>query len=391
MKNRKSVLLITHELSNTGAPILCRRISEEFKKNGYKTVIISLCRGRVSEKVRQAAHEVRVVNIRHSYLKKVLRMINPKWGKEKSWRLGILLYYYKLRGFNKAIVNSIESGNIIPYLKKNNFKFITLVHEMESVYEKFNAYDKLDYISEHSDTIVFPAEAVKSEFLGAVSVNPTGKMLIRPQGYYKKETALTNKEIARKKISEKLGLEGDARFIIGSGAIDIIKGVDFVPLIMNRLKEYQNLHFLWLGEINKSPYMASVKAQIKKMGLEKRIHFMGYIDDSDLYNNILCGCDAFVLTSREDPMPSVMAEAIAMRIPVIAFKKSGGAEELLADGRGLLAEYGDINHMAEIISDVIDNKTDVQSITNVAYDHLKKNLVFEDYVAALEEILFEEE
>lgn len=391
MKNQKSVLLITHELSNTGAPILCRRISEEFKKNGYRTVIISLCRGRVSDKVKKAADEVRVVNIRHSYLKKVLRMINPKWGREKSWRLSILLYYYKLRGFNKAIVNSIESGNIIPYLKKNNFKFITLVHEMESVYEKFNAYDKLNYIAEYSHTIVFPAEAVKSEFLDSASVNPTGKMLIRPQGYYKKETALTDKATARRKISENLGLKEDARFIMGSGAIDIIKGVDLVPLIMGRLRKYENLHFLWLGEKNTTPYMASVKAQIKKMGLQNRIHFMGYIDNNDLYNNILCGCDAFILTSREDPMPSVMAEAIAMKIPVIAFRKSGGAEELLADGRGLLADYCDIDDMSEAISEVLDNKVEIQRVTNAAYDYLKQKLVFEEYVAALEEILFEEE
>lgn len=379
----KKILLISHELSNTGAPILCRNISAELKRMGYSTVIISLCKGKVTHKFLESADEIKVVNIRHSYIKKALRMINPKWGREKSSRLNHLIKHYWRKGYKKAIVNSMESGSIVPYMKKNGYEIITLVHEMKSVYERFNAYDKLENISQYSDYVVFPGNAVKNDFLEASGKEIKGKICMIPQGLYKKQTNICNHETARQKLNDIFMADEESKYLVCSGAFAIIKGVDFAPLILNRLREHKELHLIWMGEIIKDPYSVAVINQIKRMGMEKRIHFTGFIDDEEKYNNILCGSEAFLLLSREDPMPSVMAEAIAMKLPVVAFKGSGGAEELLGEGRGILAEYCDINDICDKIELILTKKINIDNIKNDAYTYLNKNLVFKDYVEKL--------
>ena len=385
--DEKSILLISHEISNTGAPILCRRISEQLKANGYKTVFISLCNGVVTDKIKNAADEVKVINIRNSLIKKVLRLLNPKWGKQKSLRLELLLKHYRRKGYGKVIVNSMESGSVVPSLKKNGYKIVTLVHEMSSVYEKFNNYYKIDNIVQSSDYIVFPSKYVKQEFLENATKDVLANIEMFPQGCYKEASEIKEKSEARTNIAKTLKLPVDSRFLVCSGAFDMIKGTDLVPLIMDKLREYENLNILWLGEVKKSPYSISVISQIKRMGLEKRIHFLGFVDDAEKYNDILCGSEAFLLTSREDPMPSVMAEAISMKLPVVAFKGSGGAEELLSQGRGLLANYCDIDDYCSKIKLILDDEIDIDAINDRAYKFLKENLVFEDYVNKLENLL----
>ena len=41
--------------------------------------------------------------------------------------------------------------------------------------------------------------------------------------------------------------------------------------------------------------------------------------------------DAFVLTSREDPFPTVVLEAMSVGVPVVAFAESGGIPEFLTE------------------------------------------------------------
>ncbi len=385
--DEKSILLISHELSNTGAPILCRKISKQLKEQGYRTVLISLCNGKITEQMKAEADEIKVVNIRNSYVKKALRLLNPKWGQEKSLRLKFLIKHYRKKGYGKVIVNSMESGSVLPMLKKNGYRILTLVHEMSSVYEKFNSYHKIDNIVQDSDYIVFPSKFVKNEFLANASKEVKAKTDIFPQGCYKESVGIKDKLKAGESIAESLNLPKNSRFLVACGAFDMIKGTDFIPLIMDRLSEYRNLNILWLGEFKKTPYSVSVLSQINRMGLEDRIHFLGFIDDNEKYNNILCGSEAFLLTSREDPFPSVMLEAMSMKVPVIAFAGSGGAEELLSEGRGLLARYCDIEDYCKKIKLVLDGATDVEGIKEKAYKHLKEKLVFKDYVTKLEDIL----
>jgi glycosyltransferase involved in cell wall biosynthesis len=57
-------------------------------------------------------------------------------------------------------------------------------------------------------------------------------------------------------------------------------------------------------------------------------HMAGYRSDVSTF---FSGADAFVLTSREDPFPAVVMEALYASLPVIAFDGSGGMPDVLRD------------------------------------------------------------
>lgn len=76
--------------------------------------------------------------------------------------------------------------------------------------------------------------------------------------------------------------------------------------------------------------------QIRQSNLEGRVHFIPFIKDKQKYHELLRHADVFWLTSREDPFPSVILEAMKYKIPVVAFKNSGGVNTMLDEGRGNL-------------------------------------------------------
>jgi hypothetical protein len=74
----------------------------------------------------------------------------------------------------------------------------------------------------------------------------------------------------------------------------------------------------------------------------------GYRDDM---HAVFSAADAFALTSREDPFPTVVLEALSAGLPVVAFDRSGGIPDMLREtGQGDVVPYGDLTAMAATIA-----------------------------------------
>ena len=69
-------------------------------------------------------------------------------------------------------------------------------------------------------------------------------------------------------------------------------------------------------------------------------------------SDYLSAADVLLLTSREDPYPTVVMEALAAGVPVMAFRECGGFVELLDDRDfGHLIPFGDLEVLvATVIS-----------------------------------------
>ena len=76
----------------------------------------------------------------------------------------------------------------------------------------------------------------------------------------------------------------------------------------------------------------------------------GFLRDPDAF---FAAADAFLLTSREDPFPSVVLEALDVEVPVIAFADGGGYVELLDRGCGVLVPDFDPAAMARSLAAVL--------------------------------------
>lgn len=380
------IILITHDLTRTGAPILCQKISETLKKNGYYPIIISLRKGTVSQKFIDSACEIHIADAAGSYFQRILRKLFRPDEEVRNKKLEKILKRLANKGINKAIVNTVVSGSSTPILNHLGIKSVCLIHEMRASCQILKAENKINQISQYADFVVFPSECVKSDFL-EISSGMKGKMVTMPQGYYKGVFGIEKDSSYRKKLIAKLDIPKDSKIFIGAGSMNFGKGTDLLPLIAKKLEKHKNFHYIWLGAPNDEMYGIWLKNQIRKMELEDRIHFIGYIDGDKEYLEIMCGCEAFLLLSREDSMPSVLFEAMAAKIPILAFKCSGGAQDILAEDRGFLLEYMDLDAYSKVLSGLEINKEFVDQMTEKAYNYLREHMDFKNYVQDIMKLL----
>ncbi len=240
------------------------------------------------------------------------------------------------QGVKSAVINTTVSGLMVPILKQCGFRVISLIHELPRLIKDYDLQEHVKAIAQYADKVVFAAYPVQEGFESFARLNKE-QIIIRPQGLYKKNTiqSLEMIRIARLSLRKRFHLAKDSQIILGVGFADHRKGIDiFVRSAIEILHEGRKVYFLWLG--NFEPQLEQeIQQAITESGFDKFFIFPGLDYDTDVY---YAGADIYALTSREDPFPSVVLEALDAQTPVVAFSAAGGAAEILARGGGVLVD-----------------------------------------------------
>ncbi len=95
---------------------------------------------------------------------------------------------------------------------------------------------------------------------------------------------------------------------------------------------------------------AALADRARELGLARRIHFLGHVEDPRLVDSAYRGARVFVLPSEYEAFGLVLLEALAQGAPVVATRVGGVPEVLGEDGRaGVLVEPGSAEVLAEEI------------------------------------------
>ena len=137
----------------------------------------------------------------------------------------------------------------------------------------------------------------------------------------------------------------------------------FIEVAKELLKLNKQYQFLIVGDTfpGYEAYEEELKTLVSENDLHQKIHFLGYRTDVD---DILVKTDLFFHPSiAPDPLPTVLFEAIKLKVPVVA-TKLGGAVEILDNGNcGLLVPYNNAKKVAELINDYFkDEKLKILNI-----------------------------
>jgi glycosyltransferase involved in cell wall biosynthesis len=101
----------------------------------------------------------------------------------------------------------------------------------------------------------------------------------------------------------------------------------------------------------------ALEEQARALGLEGRVHFLGYRDDIP---DLLAACDLFVLPSLFEGLPISVLEAMAAGKPVVA-TRIGGTDEAVEHGvTGLLVPARDAEVLAAAIRQLLSNPADAR-------------------------------
>ena len=142
------------------------------------------------------------------------------------------------------------------------------------------------------------------------------------------------------------------------GRISPTKGQrEFVLAAARVLDDHPDATFRIIGSamFNEADYETEVRGLVDEQGLGDRVHFCGFAKDVAAAMRQL---DLLVHASPvPEPFGQVIAEAMALGVPVIA-TDAGGAVEVLRDGNqelGLLVPPGDSEALAEAIARTLDD------------------------------------
>lgn len=275
-------------------------------------------------------------------------------------------------GFRRAILNSAASAPLAEALAEAGIANLFLIHELPNMLRHRGLGESVAQACANAASVVVPAGIV-TESLG-LSGHPALKVL--PQGLYA-DTVFDPAERAARRAS--LGLSARDRLVIGAGYADMRKGFDLFLQLCRGLGA--RARGVWLGDID--PALREALHQDIGQAIASGLLLMpGRVSD---VSGWLSAADVFVLTSREDPYPSVVLEALASGLPCIAFEGSGGAPELIGSFRvlghpGGVVPFGDVSAMARACRELGVRATEPRAALGA---RARERLRFGPYVEAL--------
>ena len=246
--------------------------------------------------------------------------------------------------FVAAIVNSLASGEAVPPLAARDVPTLLLAHEMPGLLAEKGLAAAAGAALAGAGTVVVAAREVASALEAAgLADGLAARARVLPQGLYRpiRVTGAT-----RAAARARLGIGPADTLVLGVGYADLRKGFDLF-LAAFRTRPDPSRHFVWLGNIDPTlgTYLA---AEIGAAEATGRFRLIPFTDDPAPF---YAAADVLALPSREDPFPSVVLEALAAGLTVVAFAGAGGIPALLRARRaGTVVPPGDLAGFADALA-----------------------------------------
>ena len=131
---------------------------------------------------------------------------------------------------------------------------------------------------------------------------------------------------------QNLDKDGSKKILLAMGRLVDQKGFDLLIKAFAKLKsKFPEWQINIWGEGEKKTYLENL---CKELSLQKKVIFKGMNQDN---YTVMKQADIFVLSSRYEGFPNVLAEAMACGLPVISFDCPSGPSEMIVDEKnGLL-------------------------------------------------------
>jgi len=338
---RQTVLLVSHDATRSGAPILSLNIAQHLRGR-YNVVVLLLGRGALIDDFRDSATAVVLAPETRG---------NPTIGSEL---VGSLCRRYD---FLFALVNSIESRVVLQGLAERRIAAVSLLHEFAAYTRPRDGFTQAFLWSTH---VVFSARLTLENALAEhAQASETLSTSVIPQGRCIAPRNVTDPgrlEAERTRLARAMrppGAGTDAFVVLGAGSVQYRKGVDLFIECATRVVGSpggERCRFVWVGhgynpgrDVGYSVYLAD---QVRRAGLTGHVVFVDEVSDIEFAYEL---ADVLLLSSRLDPLPNVGIDALCLGKPVVCFDETTGIADFLIE-HGLrdetVARYIDTADMA---------------------------------------------
>lgn len=373
---RRTVLVVSHEASRTGAPVLCLKIAQQLSQR-YNVIALLLKGGPLAADFQATAN--------------ITAEIEQRAPGDCSHALSVLK---REASVDAAVVNSVVSFEVLEPLAMAAIPSVSLLHEFATyVFPRANIVTALRWAT-HT---VFSARIISNDAQNRLpDWTPTATTHLFPQG----RCVLDGNPEAE--IVDAAFHPHDwpqnTRVIMGAGTFEFRKGVDWffqcAAQILARSAD-RNIRFVWFGRGYKPEtdmgYSVYIQEQIRRSGLERHVVIIQEVGSLEY---AYTRADALLLTSRLDPLPNVGIDGICHGLPVLCFSDASGIAEILEAepvGEALVSAYGDTAGMADRAVRLLSDPDHLAAVKASLMAIGERRFSMEGYIRRVEEVMTEAE
>jgi glycosyltransferase involved in cell wall biosynthesis len=154
----------------------------------------------------------------------------------------------------------------------------------------------------------------------------------------------------RAQVREELGIALGSPLLVTVAVLRSGKGIgDLVAAMPEILRSIPDAMTLIVGDGDQRVPLQQLAGEA---GVADRVVFTGSRDDVEV---LLSASDVFVLPTHEDLLPTVVAEAMASCLPVVASDVGGLRDMVEEDVTGILYPAGDISALTQACVELLDD------------------------------------
>jgi 1,2-diacylglycerol 3-alpha-glucosyltransferase len=150
------------------------------------------------------------------------------------------------------------------------------------------------------------------------------------------------------------------------GRVAFEKNIDFLLRALDLAR--QRMRDLLLVIAGEGPALDSLRAAVKRGGLEANVLFVGYLDRVTELPACYSAADVFAFASLTETQGLVLLEAMALGVPVVAIPAMG-TRDILAAGRGTIAASTNQREFADQLVSVLSDSDARRELAQQARRH----------------------
>lgn len=263
----------------------------------------------------------------------------------------ILCFYRLIKKYKPGIVFSSHlSINDKLLLLKPIFRKVRFIIRSDNYYNTYRLLSKLfiKITYRFTDTMITQNKEMRDEFIHHKIMSPARIITL--------ENPVDKEMIGAYLKNAENPYPNDGKIhIVAVGRFSHQKGYDYLAkafAIAKQKNKNCELYIIGAHTGRWQPEFNRFISLVKELGIEKDVHCMGY--QSNPYKYIKYA-DCFVLSSRWEGLPNVLAESLYLRTPVAAFKCIPIIERMVRDKiDGYLAEKEDITELSNAIMQAVE-------------------------------------